>query len=606
MTASSDDLSLGDKSALPESRRDGVRGDGAVEGAVPAPTGVPKLGPDDEGWWAEHGISKQVREARGYRRYDPDRLDAVREAFSSCAPNQQEWALNQASKGPGLLMPKHGLIVSDGLPSFPELATPPVPPQLRPDEPLRKRSRRHHHPASEAWTMREHILRHKDHLGLTSKQRAELTDEQARELVHGNNAEEPHTHEEYAKYLLTITATEPLTHNHDEHYKTEWRRRRHVKKHHGGVDIHGTHTHEDLLIDVDDPKRSPGKRIDINPLARGALVGPYSRSTQLVFICIEGSIKVDAITTAILKDGLPASAIAVPSVGQWDADELPVLQHLLAGKLAVIVADADGRDNEQVMTHALLLRSELERMKVRACVALPPYDVYCNNNSIKGVDDFLGSKHKGNLLDLDVVGHELPPAFHGWAEKHPQDTLYRGKRIRRDAAESDIEALKGIILLAGPHGRTTASLHKVARFMGLTDDRVERAVKRLIAAKVIEVDKPLATARWQYRTDTYKDPNLDWTERPTIAIADRALWACETQTVTLRKWLETSKLDEMQSAVWEGRDPVTLNELADAVGRLTDENDVEVTVRITKKEPRPGVASEPEFTRELDAWRAES
>ena len=495
------------------------------------------MSPDDDGWWSDHGVAADVRDARPYVRYRKGERAPIARWFADCELSQTRWALNKARHADGLVMVKHPLA---GLP--------PIAPQLRPDVEIRNRkSLRHHHPAADAWAMREHILRHSDHRGLNSKQRGQITDAEARALLWLYNDEAPHEHVGLAKYLLTIKPRKPWLHDHLVYADRPGRLAKHLRRHHDGADITGEHDHPGRTLEDDDPWRSPGRRIDVHPFAAKLLP-----DAELVFFGIEGVIKTDAILTAIRCAGLSASVVGVPSVGQWDTPELAHLADICAGKTMVIVADADGRDNAQVMGQALLLRSQLRRLGLRACVALPPYGAFQADERIKGVDDFLGL-HGGDLLDLEVVGVELQAAaLAAWTHAHARRELY-GKRVRRDAVAADLQALMGLLILGGVEGRTHSSLGKVARYLGVPADRVERAVHRLIAAGAVRADKPLETGRWLYRTNRYRDPALDWSERPSIEIVDPALWAIELPVVPLRAWLaKASNLDNMQSAVREG------------------------------------------------------
>jgi len=45
-----------------------------------------KLTPDDAEWWAEHGISEKVRDARPYERWTPENREPVRRAYQGLTP----------------------------------------------------------------------------------------------------------------------------------------------------------------------------------------------------------------------------------------------------------------------------------------------------------------------------------------------------------------------------------------------------------------------------------------------------------------------------------------------------------------------------------------
>jgi hypothetical protein len=350
-----------------------------------------------------HAISPEVWAARPYIPYTADDPEPVRKAFQSFAPNQQKWALNTAKKGDGFIMVQHAI---------PGLGLLDIPPQLRPYEPIFKGTTEHYHPTdppkdvvplasngkplserrrSKAWAQRFHIQRHDDHNGV--------------------NNEDVHCHEEYAKYLLTIKAEIP-------------------------------HDGPGRPIYDDDPRKSPGKRIDVHPLAWQRLP-----AAELVYFCIEGKIKADAILTEILRLDLPQSVCSVPSVGQWDAYELDAFARRdLAGKMVAIICDADGGDNPNVMTQALLLRGRLREsaLGVRAAaIFAPPYANYKADPDLKGGDDHLGSP--GRLDDLEMLGRKVPARpLVEWAMEC-QQVVVHGKRARWDRVGRDLRTLMGSV-----------------------------------------------------------------------------------------------------------------------------------------------------------------
>ncbi len=522
--------------------------------------------PGSRRWRREHGISDRVWSARGYVRYRAGDPGPIREAFEAaeCAPNQIGWATRAAEKGDGLIMPAHALPV-------PGLR--PIPPQLRPHDPIQKQPKLHYHPAelppagsvvrdpttgkpvpethwSTAWAMRRHIagehgaelaaaLGYRTPIGLhrlcfDSSCRADLE----RVLAEANDPE-PHQHENIAKYLLTIT---PRTaeHDHADYVSSYWRRR-HIEKYHGGVDVAGPHVHDGVgyaktSFEDRDPSRSPGRRIDVLPPAWELLA-----AAEVVYFVLEGKIKGDAALSSILERGLAASVADVPSVGQWEAPELDALCERLTGKTVVIVVDSDADENDQVMTQGVRLRFRLREHGLIACLAAPPPDDRAGIDEADrfekvGLDDHLGAL-ESSLDDLRVIRFEVPcHAFARWK------IGYERRAGRRDRVRRDARTLHGLALLCGPTGQTSASLEKVARFVRLEPDDIERAVASLIEAGVVEVDKPLSTRRWFRRR--YDDPERGslrsrriWIEPPRIMIKNEALWARDLPPMRLADWL---------------------------------------------------------------------
>jgi hypothetical protein len=575
----------------------------------------------------EHAISPEVWAGRPYIPYSVDDPGPVREAFRAFAPNQQTWAENQAKKCDGFIMIQHAV---------PGLGLHDIPPQLRPYEPILKGIKWHYHPSddppasfvplkdrkplderyrSRAWAKALHILRDKDpddHHGAqvaarlgydTPEKLRELVNDPAnaedlREVLREANNEEVHSHDDYAKYLLTI-APMKADHNHADYARSR-KRAEHVRKYHGGVDVHGWHVHdgneyaETSFFDLD-PRKSPGKRIDIHPLAWERFA-----SAELVYFVMEGKVKADAVLSEILRLDLAASVCSVPSVGQWDACELPEFARRdLAGKLVVIGCDADGGHNPEVMTQALLLREFLRdpALGLRAvAIFAPPYEAYNRNKDLKGKDDHLGPG--GRLLgDLEMLGRKVPArALSEWAVTHAQ-RIVDGRRIRKDRLRRDLTTLRGLSLLLGPGGQGQPSLKKVARFIGESDDGVERAVNSLIEFDDIRTDKPLVTARWQWRSNTYQDPNLEWEDRPTLEIIDPALRATDLPPERLSDWIGR------QSAARE--DDVTQQERIEIATALEQ---IAKAIR-----PKRGVSTDDkiaaataELEAAIDAWNAEA
>ncbi len=547
----------------------------------------------------EHAISPEVWEGRPYVPYTTTDLEPVREAFQNFAFNQQKWAENTATKCDGFIMIQHAV---------PGLGLLDIPPQLRPYEAIYKGTIWHYHPSidppagyipvkpngqplsgkrcSKAWAKRLHILRHVDHDGAQvakrlgydtpAKLRELLTDpaneSDLRQVLREANNEEVHPHQEFAKYLLTI--------------------RPEIPRHRPGRPIYD-----------DDPRTSPGKRNDLHPLARERLA-----SAELVYFCIEGKIKADAILSEIIRLDLPQSVCSVPSIGQWDAYELDAFARRdLAGKMVAIVYDADGGDNPQVMTQALLLRGRLREptLGVRAAaIFAPPYANYKRNSDFKGGDDHLGIA--GGLLDdLEMLGRKVPARpLVEWAIKC-QQTVVNGRHLRCDGVARNLKTLMGLSLLFGPDGQGQPSLRRISRFTGVSDTGVKNAVRFLIKLGAVDTDKPLDTARWQWRSNTYRSPDLELVDRPTIRIIDPNLRAIELPTERLEDWIERQTL----SGPWEGdeesmTEPVTLEE---RVGNIEEALAQLASAIAPKKQPAMVTieAAAAQLEQAIDAWNGE-
>lgn len=229
------------------------------------------------------------------------------------------------------------------------------------------------------------------------------------------------------------------------------------------------------------------KRIDVHPLVWENAGFAHAR---IAWFGIEGCIKSDAILTALLRAGLPPAVFSVPSVGHWEAtfpadeDEIVLGSELeefaarfLRGKTVCIVPDADGHQKPEVMTMALLARTALRRLgtldgveTIRAEIVFPPDD-WLNpptgkkDDSIKGIDDYLGNKGVGewrpkpSIDELVWYDKRRPELDHviGWLQEH--GTWGRDRRTLERAAK----AVTTLAEHAGDNGDFTGSFRMLSR-----------------------------------------------------------------------------------------------------------------------------------------------
>jgi hypothetical protein len=507
-------------------------------------------------WRREHGISDEVYEARGYIRYEAGDLGPIQEEFrrADCSPDQITWAENKAKLSSGLIMRAHAL-------PLPGLR--PVPSQLRPDVEIERRPVLHYHPLAQpesgtpvvdpttgkrvpesdwstARARKRHIVGHKDHGKALAAERRYVTkddlhrlcfDRSCRDdlewvLANAANVSEPHWHQDVAKYVLTQRRRRIVAHDHAD-YRKSGARERHVAKYHGGRDVIGRHVHDGTRFPLvtywdDDPLFSPGKRIDMLPLAWELLL-----TAEVVYFVLEGKLKADAALSQIIARGLPATVANVPSIWQWEADELDAFCAKLAGKTVVVVVDSDADENEQVMAAGLMLRFRLQEHGLLACLAAPPPDP---SGEKAGLDDHLG-KLGGSLDGLQVIRRAVSvEAFEAWLRD------YAGRGLRWDALRRDARVLYGLALLCGPMGMTTAWIQKIARFVGMAPKSAKEAIESLRAAGVVDVDKPTSLTlshRWHLKDEVKRSI---WKEPPTLMIQDDALYAYESR-APIAEWL---------------------------------------------------------------------
>jgi hypothetical protein len=242
------------------------------------------------------------------------------------------------------------------------------------------------------------------------------------------------------------------------------------------------------------------------------------------------------------------SVCNVPSVGQWDALELQdFLLRDCADKINVIICDADGGENPDVMTQALLYRQRIcdTLQTQRVGIFAPPLWAYRQHPELKGQDDWHGLAPSfglsGRLEDLESLGHEVPSlAFAAWAARR-SEKIIDGRRIRSDRVKRELRAMIGLSDLGGPGGETRASLKKIAGFTDLSDDSVEHVIHALIEDGELRIDRPLETARWQRRSKTYWERSRAFVgntqHRPTISIVNPTLHAIRRPPQRLEDWL---------------------------------------------------------------------
>jgi hypothetical protein len=501
--------------------------------------------PDDPQFWPEHGIDPDIARERPYERWRNDDLRPIRKEYPDYifSSGQRAFLTKVAKQSDGLLIhrapPETALFGNYGH----------IFPELRPDNAVVTSIKKHWHGQNPEVKKRldlpdfqiydyklldDHIKRDKDPHENRKDGEEYLGDH------FGVNTEEVHKHRHLAKYLFPPSGSyeELKTHKHSGMNPKVLEV--HIdKKHKGETPDQLTGAHNNYhwhAKKLKDRRRNYAARIDIHPLCTTEM---FKRS-DVVFFALEGCIKSDAILSA----GAPV--VSVPSVTLWDTPELadPAFRDkYLAGKTIVIVPDADWRDwkkNEgAVIKQARFLQTTLKYHGLKAVVAAPPEDVYRHNRKIKGVDDFLGSLHGGNLDDLEVVEHILPMDR---IENLVMDLHYGHKdKPRTDAIARDIAVLVALVSHS-LGGKIQAPFSTLARIVGLqgrapkwpvllrslladpdelkkeTDkaaDRVKDAIKSLKSLSIVEVDEDHLALEINYYSYM-----MDWLKRPTITIAE--------------------------------------------------------------------------------------
>ena len=276
---------------------------------------------------------------------------------------------------------------------------PPVPPQLRPDEPISANERVQWHKHDGIWSPWPDFTAEagEKRAGKPLPRRVQVKKgpdkgewvrAEMRSVLYGPPAE-AHIHRGLDSEGKPKEGAKPYDPETGEGY-------------HMGVNVKGVHRHA--------PDKGKyqllGKaaRIDLHPLALGLLA-----EAETVFFVLEGTLKNDSVLSGIRRERRRCSVFSVPSVSMWEPGELErFANEHLQGKVVLVVPDADWHQNHLVEWQALKIRTLLRRWGVDSYIAAPPVEEDCEPDDYwKGIDDFRGSGHKLGELMLD--GREPPP-----------------------------------------------------------------------------------------------------------------------------------------------------------------------------------------------------
>jgi hypothetical protein len=140
-----------------------------------------------------------------------------------------------------------------------------------------------------------------------------------------------------------------------------------------------------------DKNRNIAKRLDMHPMMAAKRLG---KAKHIVFV-IEGCIKADSVLTWLIENGWDDwTVVSVPSVTLWQTPGLDYFLNMHKDKRFYIVPDADGfRDdepNKNVVSQATMLRTKIRRLRIEAAIFSPPFD-----------PSDLDEKNKPNLNGVD-------------------------------------------------------------------------------------------------------------------------------------------------------------------------------------------------------------
>ncbi|MGH8512347.1 MAG: hypothetical protein ACREV8_00040 [Gammaproteobacteria bacterium] len=441
-------------------------------------------------FWAEHAIDPDIAKARPYARWTPDNLEPVRKAYHGLDEDQRATIEFWAKQEPGWIITRH---------APPSMDRDPIYAEMRPDHPVRtgKRVKHDHERDFRGRHVAERVARHLE------------------KYSHPKGTDGEHGHAKKAKYIFPPSRLVPLAFSHahanwkiKDPAKLQQVEAKHLAYWHFGrtIDRRKRHTHVHYKM-VRDRSQTLARRLDVHRLA-----WPLFTDAERVFFVIEGCIKADAILTA------GEAVFSVPSVSLWNADELPEFAtRFLLGKQVIIVPDADWAPNPAVNAHARFCQTYLGQLGVSALVAAPPKEGSAGYRG-KGVDDFL--HNGGTLAELHAQQRRMPEAaLEAWHQAQPG---------RSDGRARNLRVLTALVRHASPDGEISASLHTIARIMGLPGKNpamtVSRAVDDLKEARAISVDGDLATQRGKFVKDgerwRYLDQDFWEGSNPTITIRE--------------------------------------------------------------------------------------
>jgi hypothetical protein len=454
----------------------------------------------------DRGITPEIMVHRPYAEWTPEHPEPVKEAWHQYLDEgQRRWLSGIASQSGGFVIHRHpppGLGLAD------------VPAEIRPHNKVYTGRGDHDHEKVRAY--RRDPERLAEHLRKKHNPEAIKSIKLAEDATVHEDGNVTGWHAHLTKYVFPPSPWmwTPCKRDHDA--MPEKKLAKHLQKCRGGMEK------------VKDKSQERAKRIDVHPLAVPRLDSP---DTSRVSFGLEGCLKADAL----LVKG--EAVFSVPSVTLWHAPELDAFaERYLRGKLVLIVPDADWRENDLVITQAMMARQHLRRRHgIDAYVAAPPVPENPERDAggklkHNGVDDFLADGW--TVEDLVVVNREVPAdKIREWVRW--QDA---GMEVLRDS-----EVLQCLALHAGHGGRwldgslkeRPGELHRsfsaYTSLLGWSDyRRVKRAIEALADLPGLESDRAitiekggleLAEPELKLGGGEWYWSELDWEDRPRITVA---------------------------------------------------------------------------------------
>jgi hypothetical protein len=542
-----------------------------------------------EAFFAEHGISPQLG-ARHLRRWEGKDKEPIRSAYQDESKDRRDWWARIAERTDGWVMNAY---------APPGLGLTPILAQLRPDDPVAtegitawdwelhptKRLHPNARPVIPECITREGVPVWSSRLdGRTSRARAY---KRAKMSGHVDRKAK-----DAPRHLAELNGPfAPIVHGgHDDG--------------HSGSNCEYVHAHQDVakyMLNRD------GKRVNMYPEA----VSRFG-AADVVYLILEGKLKHLACLTYIIEHDLRAACVDVASVTLWNCPELvAVALRYLVGKTVVIVADADGHDNPNVMQQSFLLERQLASLGISAVVALPPDDRDARGELLcKGLDDYLAAG--GRLEDLVVYGRQMSNRAVVNAALREADIAEADMGRLAEAVELlayfAFERKKKVFHLDGPpteriipEGRLKMgldALEAIAQAIGSDRWRIIADAELLKEHGIIKINKPLTTEPNQYAGGK---PRREWRKRPT-GLPEK--WKGKSPTFRVPEALQAQTLAGSRLAVWlqehEGHKElsVTKQERTQIANKLTE------LAEIVRGQDE-STAFDFELASAIDAWNKE-
>lgn len=173
-----------------------------------------------------------------------------------------------------------------------------------------------------------------------------------------------------------------------------------------------------------------------------------------VYFIMEGNIKADAALSAIKREDPTAAVVSVPSVTLWrtPGEAEKFAKRHLQGRDVVLVPDADGAFNDNVMSQAIQLRGHLLGSGAKNVFMAAPPTIVVNKRGDRATD----------ALKLPTADPKTKRLFHDYPDKDPDgfdgrkgldDHLGLGKGTLGDLVYSDTKAPNFDITHLGQEGK---------------------------------------------------------------------------------------------------------------------------------------------------------